>query len=252
MDYQVKIDNFEGPLDLLLYLIKDMQISIDDINVSLITEQYIQYIRDMEKLNLEIASEYLVMAAHLIYIKSKMMLPKANLDDENIDYEENPEEKLKMRLKIYKLFKDIIPFFEELEEERSQFLSKASTDLSSDMKFEVKELLIKNCDVNDLLSAFNKVIRRFMLTQPLKTKIYQSSITIEDRIREVIKLVNEKKTLNFNDLYGQDDSKEFIVVTFMAILELAKEKVIRISQDELYDNIYINLTEQIESGEQLE
>lgn len=250
MEYQVKIDAFEGPLDLLLYLIKDTQISIDDINVTHITEQYINFIHAMEKLNLEVASEYLVMAAHLVYIKSKMMLPKTIVDEENINYEENPEEKLKMRLKIYKLFKDITPFLRNLEEERSTYLNKIPTDLSNEIKLEVKDILVKDNNVYDLLSAFNKVLRRYMLHKPMKTKIQQQSITIEDRIISVRKMVKKHERLNFIDLYTLDDSKEVIVLTFMAILELAKEKEIKISQDDLFENIFIDYIERSEENEQ--
>ncbi len=243
MEYQVKIDDFEGPLDLLLYLIKDMKISIDKVNVSEITQQYIDFIHAMEKFNLEVASEYLVMAAYLIYIKSKMMLPKANLDNENIDYEENPEEKLKMRLKIYKLFKDLTPYFREQEEERNNYITKIPTDLSNEFKLEVKEILNQNANVYDLLSAFNKVIKRFNLHKPIKTKITQQTMTIDERITELRSLIRTRKSLLFKELFNQTDTKEYIVVTFMAVLELAKEKTININQDELFTDIYVNYNE---------
>lgn len=239
MEYKVKINEFEGPLDLLLYLIKEMKISIDKINVSEITEQYIAYIHTMEKLNLEIASEYLVMAAYLTFIKSKMMLPKASIDNEEIDYEENPEEKLKMRLKIYKLFKDLIPYFRDQEEERSYYLTKIPTDLSEQFKIESKEILMDNLDVYDLLGAFNKVIKRYKLHQPIKTKIKPQSITIDERIVELSLLVKQKQRLRFIDLFSDRSTKEYIVITFMAILELAKTKMISIRQEELYQDIFI-------------
>ena len=240
MEYKVKIDEFEGPLDLLLYLIKEAKISIDNINVAEITEQYIDFIHNMEKLNLEIASEYLVMAAYLTFIKSRMMLPKASIDNEEIDYEENPEEKLKMRLKIYKLFKDIIPYFKEQEEERSNFITKIPTDLSNEFKLDSKEIIIADNTVYDLLSAFNKVLKRYQLHRPIKAKIKQQNITIDDRIVELRLLLKEKQSLRFIDIITSDSSKEFIVVTFLAILELAKNKLIYINQSELYQDIFIN------------
>jgi segregation and condensation protein A len=243
VEYQVKIDAFEGPLDLLLFLIKDKKMSIDNINVSLITEQYIKFIHDMEELNLEVASEYLVMAAHLIFIKSKMMLPKAIVDDENLNYEENPEEKLKMRLKIYKLFKDIVPQLQLLEEERANFLTKIPTELTSDVKFDVKEMLSSDTDLYDLLGAYNRVLRRYALHKPMMTKIEQQQVTIEDRIREISVLIKEKRRITFDELFTSVNSKEFIVVTFMAILELSKEKVIKIQQEDLYEEIYIDYVE---------
>ena len=239
MEYQVKIDAFEGPLDLLLYLIKDMKISIDEINVSIITEQYINFIHAMEQLNLEVASEYLVMAAHLVLIKSKMMLPKPKLDDENDEYIENPEEKLKQRLRIYKLFKDMTPFFQVLEEERSKHLLKIPSDLSSELQVDSKDLLIKDASVYDLLGAYNRVLRRYLLHKPIKTKIQQQSITIEERIRDVSQMIKERMQVSFNELYSKKSSREYIVLTFMAVLELAREKVISISQDALFEEIIL-------------
>ncbi len=244
MEYQVKIDEFEGPLDLLLYLIKEMKISIDKINVSEITQQYIDFIHAMEQLNLEIASEYLVMAAYLTFIKSKMMLPKSNIDDEEIDYEENPEEKLKMRLKIYKLFKDVVPYFKNQEEERSYLLTKIPTDLSNEFKLEVNEILTQKMNVYDLLSAFNKAMKRYHLHRPLKTKIQQQTITIDERIIQLRNTIKEKKNMLFKDLFKDNDSKEYIVVTFMAILELAREKIIYVKQDELFKDIYVDYIEE--------
>jgi|SRR5690554_353849 len=239
MEYKVKINEFEGPLDLLLYLIKDMKISIDKINVAEITEQYIDFIHAMEKLNLEIASEYLVMAAYLTYIKSKMMLPKSNIDDEEIDYEENPEEKLKRRLKIYKLFKDSIPYFREQEEERSNFLTKIPTDLSADFKVDSKEILKGNFNVYDILSAINRVYKRYQLHQPIKTKIKHQNITIDDRIVELRLLLREKPKVRFTDILSSNSSREFIVVTFLAMLELAKTNMIYIKQNGLNEDIFI-------------
>jgi segregation and condensation protein A len=249
MEYQVKLDQFEGPLDLLLYLIKEMKISIDDINVSKITEQYIQFIHQMEKLNLEIASEYLVMAAHLVYIKSKMMLPKVKQEDDHIVYEENPEEKLKMRLKVYKMFKDVIPLFQAYEEERSHYLTKIPTDLSNDFKLEAKEILNKHAEVSDLLAAFNRVLRRYNLHKPLKTKIEHQTITIEERINQVKGFLLKKGHACFTDLWNNESTKEYVVVTFLAILELAKESVVKLSQDELFDSILINYVGEESRGE---
>lgn len=240
MEYQVKIEAFEGPLDLLLYLIKEMKISIDEVKVSQITDQYVRFIHQMEKLNLEIASEYLVMAAYLIFIKSKMILPKKEVVDEKSEYEENPEENLKRRLKIYKVFKDIVPTFHMLEEERSKHLIKIPTDLSSEFKLDAKEILATDADVYDLLSAFNRVLRRYNLHKPLKTKIEHQTITIEERIDQVRQLIEQRKQITFQELYEREEGKELVVLTFMAILELAREKIVSITQDDLFQDIYIN------------
>lgn len=240
MEYKVKINEFEGPLDLLLYLIKEMKISIDKINVSEITAQYIEYIHAMEKLNLEIASEYLVMAAYLTYIKSKMMLPKASIDNEDIDYEENPEEKLKRRLRIYKLFKDIIPYFRAQEDERSNYIAKIPTDLSQEFKLDTKEIIMDDFNVYDLLSAYNRVVKRYRLHKPIKRKIRPQLFTLEQRIDELRLQLKDRQRVRFIELFTSETTKELIVLTFMAILELAKNKLIHIKQEKLYQDIYID------------
>ncbi|ERJ12815.1 segregation and condensation protein A [Haloplasma contractile] len=248
MEYKVKIDAFEGPLDLLLFMIKDMKVDIDDVNVTEITDQYLNFIRSMEELNLEVASEYLVMAAHLTYIKSKMILPKPKLD-EDLEYEEeDPEEKLKRRLKLYKLFKDVSEKFKDLEEERGKHLTKLPTDLSSEVKTDARELLSDDVDATELLSAFNRVLRRYNLHKPLQTKIRTRTITIEERINQLNDLFADVDEIMFANLFDENTTRELVVTTFLAILELAKAKTISIEQDHTYDDILIRKTE-IETGE---
>lgn len=243
MEYLVKIDAFEGPLDLLLYLIKEMKISIDDVNMTDITMQYLDYIHQMEQLDLVIASEFLLMAANLVQLKSKMMLPqneKTGPDGEA--YEENPEKEFKERLKAYKRFKDMVPHLQALYEERSQFLAKVPTDLSKEIKVDPKEILKGNADVYDLLSAFNRVLRRYQLHQPMKTRIEHQTITIEDRIGQLRDYFKNHRETTFKSLYGESPTKEHVVVTFMALLELAKENILRITQVGAFDEIYIHYT----------
>ena len=129
MDYKVTIDNFDGPLDLLLHLIKEQDIDIYDIKIEDITKQYLDYIKAMKELNLSIASEYLVMASELVEIKSKMLLPKrsADLSDE---YEEDPREVLIERLLLYKQYKEVTSDFKNLEKERKLILTKNPENLS--------------------------------------------------------------------------------------------------------------------------
>lgn len=239
MEYLVTIDAFQGPLDLLLYLIKEARIDIDNINVSEITQQYLDYLHAMEDLNLEIASEYLRLAAYLIYIKSRKMLPQSNLDDENISYEENPEEQLKRRLKLYSIFKDVVSFFQEQETERENYLTKIPSDLSEELKIETKDFLLQDVDIYDLLSAYNRVLKRYSLHKPIKTKIKPQTITIDERIQELSDLFRTRKKLRFTEIFEENVTKELIVVTFMAILELTKHHVIRLHQDTLFQDIYI-------------
>ena len=217
-----------------------MKISIDEVNMTDVTNQYLDYIHQMEQLDLVIASEYLVMAAHLVHIKSRMMLPQNEMKPEGNEYEENPEEILKERLKTYKKFKDLVPHLHALYEERSQFLAKIPTDLSNEMKLDLKDILQHEGDVYDLLSAFNRVLRRYQLYRPIRTTIAQQTVTIEDRIEELHEYLGKHRYTTFEALYSLSPTREHVVVTFMALLELAKQNVLRIKQDHLFDAIYIH------------
>lgn len=155
MDYKVMIDEFEGPLDLLLHLIKEDNIDIYDIKIEVITKQYLDYIQKMKDLNLSVASEYLVMASELIEMKSKMLLPKKKeeLDDE---YEEDPREILIERLLAYKQYKEITNEFKDLEKTRKLIFTKEAENLSYYAKeSENKE----NLSIEDLIAAFNEILK---------------------------------------------------------------------------------------------
>ena len=153
MDYKVTIDNFDGPLDLLLHLIKKSDIDISEIKIEDITKQYLDYIQTMKELNLDVASEYLIMASELMEMKSAMLLPKPEIEDD--EYEDNPREQLIKKLIDYKRYKEITNDFKLLEEERKLFFTKPSSNLEI-YKKEEQEFNIGNISLDDLVSAFNK------------------------------------------------------------------------------------------------
>ena len=167
MEYAVKIDAFEGPLDLLLHLIKESKVDIWDIKIVDITDQYLNYIKNMESLNLNIASEYLVMASELMEIKSKMLLPR--YEEESSEEEEDPREQLIQKLIEYQKYKDMTKSFKELEEVRHEFYTKAPESL----KAYVDEDTIISSDVtlDDLMNAFQKFLKRKQLEKPLSTTV---------------------------------------------------------------------------------
>lgn len=239
MEYKVNIENFSGPLDLLLHLIREMKVDIYEVKVSDIAEQYLQYIRSMEELHLEIASEYLVMAAQLIYIKSQTLLPKQKIDDEEFEYEESPEEQLRRRLIEYKVFKEISSELRELEEYRSTMIVKAPENVAEYLGIENKPELTMEAEIYDIIGAFNRVLRRQSLLKPIPKKIQKRAVTIEERIEDIKILVDDNENLLFTNLFEDDDSREFIVITFLAILELVKERLIFVTQDDLYCDIFI-------------
>ena len=249
MPYNVKIDAFEGPLDLLLHLINRLEIDIYDIHVAEITAQYMLYIRAMKELQLDVASEYLVMAATLVAIKSKMLLPNQTeelIDDEfGVEVDEDPREELMQRLIEYRKYKGAAEDLKNMEEERSHFFTKPPSDLS---EFASKKEELENPgDVNiyDMLGAFQKLLRRKKLQKPLTTRVTRQEIPIEKRMSEIIaELKQSKVKKNFFDLFPYHE-KGHIVVTFLAILELMKDNIILIDQENNFADLYISSNERI-------
>lgn len=232
MHYVTKINEFEGPLDLLLHLIKKSNIDIYDISLSDITDQYLEYIHQMEELNLDIASEYLVMATELLEYKSRSLLPKKIEDDKE---EEDPKEELIKRLVDYKKYKEITSEFKKLEDIRSEIYTKTPSNIN-----EYDEKVINNSElsVNDLISAFKKFIDRKEYEKPLNTKITTKELSVSDRIIKIKEILKTKNEVNFIDLFDKL-TKDYVVVTFLSILEMCKNKEIEIKQDNNFGNIII-------------
>ena len=232
MHYVTKINEFEGPLDLLLHLIKKSNIDIYDISLSDITDQYLEYIHQMEELNLDIASEYLVMATELLEYKSRSLLPKKIEDDKE---EEDPNEELINRLVDYKKYKEITSEFKKLEDIRSEIYTKTPSNIN-----EYDEKVINNSElsVNDLISAFKKFIDRKEYEKPLNTKITTKELSVSDRIIKIKEILKTKNEVNFIDLFDKL-TKDYVVVTFLSILEMSKNKEIEIKQDNNFGNIII-------------
>lgn len=234
MDYKFTINDFEGPLDLLLHLIKQSNINICDINIVEITEQYFKFINESEKLNLNIASEYLTMAAELIEIKSKTLLPKKEneqIDEEYID----PRENLINKLIEYNKYKNIIPQFKELEEERNNVFTKKPENLTH---LETEYYNNESSDLQLLIDAFNNFLKNQKIKQPLNTTITKKEYSISKRNIEIKNILKRKKTINFIELFDII-TKEYVVITFLSILDLAKKNEIIIEQDKNFNNILL-------------
>lgn len=231
MHYEVKINEFEGPLDLLLHLIKKSNIDIYDISLEEITNQYMDYIHEMEELNLDIASEYLVMASDLLEYKSRSLLPKKEEEKD----EEDPKEELIKKLVDYKKYKEITEAFKELENVRSEVYTKIPSDIS---EYEEKVNNVGELSMEDLLNAFKKFIDRKKFEKPLNTKITTKELSVSDRIIKIRELLKDKKELSFESLFDRYD-KDYIVVTFLSVLEMSKNSEIKIIQENNFDNIII-------------
>lgn len=235
MNYTIEINNFEGPLDLLLHLIKKAELDICEISIVEITKQYLDYINLMESMNLNIASEYLTMAAELIEIKSSILLPKKKIDNED-DYEEDPKENLINRLIEYEKYKEVTEVLKKYEQDRKELYTKKPTDL--EIYNTVTNEISENFDLNDLMSALNKMLDRKKLDKPLNTKITNREYSITERSNQIKNILKNKKQVEFTDLFDIY-SKDYIVITFLSILTMARHQELNISQDKNFGKIMI-------------
>lgn len=235
MNYTIEINNFEGPLDLLLHLIKKAELDICEISIVEITKQYLDYINLMESMNLNIASEYLTMAAELIEIKSSILLPKKKIDNED-DYEEDPKENLINRLIEYEKYKEISEVLKKYEQDRKELYTKKPTDL--EIYNTVTNEISEDFDLNDLMSALNKMLDRKKLDKPLNTKITNREYSITERSNQIKNILKNKKQVEFTDLFDIY-SKDYIVITFLSILTMARHQELNITQDKNFGKIMI-------------
>lgn len=229
------IGDFEGPLDLLLHLVKQAKIEISELKLVDITNQYIDYLKKMEELNLDIASEYLVVASELIEMKSKMLLPQKEKEEDST-YEVDPEEELKRRLLEYQKYKESVSSFRELEEKRSAYFTKVpeKKEIYTEEKIENTE----NVTAYDLLKALEKLLERKEYSKPLNTKITRKELSVNDRVVRIRNILKTKKRVDFLSLF-EELTKEYVVVTFLGILEMAKNKEITLKQDRNFDTIIL-------------
>jgi len=237
MNYSIKIDEFEGPLDLLLHLIKKSNINIYDISIDDITKSYLDYINKMEELNINVASEYLVMAAELMEIKSKSLLPKIEEEIEE-EEEEVSKEKLINKLVEYKKYKEMSMQFKELELNRNKIYIKSPENINNYITQDV--IYNEEEDVQKLVEAFKKFLDRKEMEKPLKTKITNKEYSVRERKNNIRKILETRKKVEFTELFDIVN-KSYVAVTFLSILEMSKEKVINIKQDKNFDNIYLEM-----------
>ncbi len=236
IDYAIKLDIFEGPLDLLLYLIKKNEIDIYNIPIALITKQYLQYLQIIKSLNLDLAGEYLVMASTLIHIKSKMLLPvpEETSDEET---EEDPRAELVRQLLEYQTFKEAAAALEGRPLlERDVFTRSAPIDDIIEEPGSDEEELIE-VNVFELIEAFHRLVARLDKKELLEIDLEKMSLT--DTINEVMERVTREKSLTFEELLGERFDRRRIVYTFLAILELIKMKMVKAYQTAAFGVIRI-------------
>ncbi|MBF0560140.1 MAG: segregation/condensation protein A [Nitrospirae bacterium] len=230
--YSVKVPVFEGPLDLLLHLIRHDKIDIYDIPIARITGQYLEYLEIMKELNLEIASEFLVMAATLIYIKSRMLLPP----DETIEAEEqeDPRAGLVQKLLEYQAFKEASDVLRERE--------SVWTDAFSREPIKIEELAAEpepylfEVNIFDLMNALQKILKK---TSPEAMSISRETLTVKDKIAFILEKMEGEHTKRFDSLFSEDNSRVQIIVTFLALLEILRLGLARAYQDEEFGTLWI-------------
>lgn len=228
--YSIKIPVFEGPFDLLLHLIKENRLNIYDIPISLITRQYLDYLELMKELNLEIAGDFIVMAATLIHIKSRMLLPP----EETIGIEEphDPRFELIQRLIEYQAFKDVALGLREKEDEWQNVFSRKPKE-EEDLK---DELYLFDLNIFDLLTAFKRLIDKAPYEVMLITK---ETLTVKDKISMITEMLEKKETVRFEELFHADATKSHFIVTFIALLEVLRLGLARVYQEKEFGPIWV-------------
>ena len=233
VDYSTKLDNFEGPLDLLLYLIKEAKIEIREIFVSKVTEQFLQYMEGVAELDIDKAGEYLKMAATLLEIKSKALLPV----DEEIIPEDDPAEMLYRRIEEYKLIKEASEKLKETENVDRFY--KAPDDSVGDVKIVYTEF-----NLDGLISAFSKLLMRVddkKRQENTLKEIPKEVFTVKDKVQHIRTTLLERKEMSFFEMFTENTTKNELITTFQAMLELLKLQYIAVEQQNMFDDITIKL-----------
>lgn len=235
MSYKLKLEIFEGPLDLLLYLIRKDDIDIADIPIAQVTEQYLQYIEMMKMLDLDVVGDFLVMAATLMQIKSRMLLPPDPdaVKEEAID----PRDELAQRLLEYKKFKEIAEALKDKEIQRSDLFSRGvDEELTRQFKEDAKEVYFE-ASLFDLITALSEALKR--APEEVLHEIIKDEFTVEQKIHEILHRVLDQSQLLLKDLFEKARSKVEVVVVFLAVLELIRLKEIKVVQKKLFGDIEI-------------
>jgi segregation and condensation protein A len=236
LPYQVRIENFEGPLDLLLHLIKKNEINIYDIPIAMIAQQYLEYLEAMKELNLNVAGEFLVMAATLLQIKSKLLLP---VDETAKDEEEGPDprEELVQRLLEYKKYKEAA---RQLDGQEKMWRDIFSREQGTSERVEADERLLENVSLFDLVDALKGILNRNPGKQFIE--IIPDNLTVRERMNVILEVLEGKDSVSFVDLFEECCHRLVVIVTFLAVLELVRLRVARVFQAETFGPILVSRT----------
>jgi len=232
-EYKVKLEVFEGPLDLLLYLIKKDEVDIYDISLERITAQYLEFMDAFKVLDLELAGEFVVMAANLIYLKSRALLPVSVQPPDEEAEEEDPRWDLIRQLVEYKKFKDAAAKLSQRELEQSNLFAR----MADSTEAAAPERPLGDVSVFDLINAFNNILKRIATKSEDLKEIFEENYTVSDKIDLIMKLTSSGVPLKFTELFANAASRTEIVVTFLALLELVRVKQLKCVQPEVFGEI---------------
>ncbi|PYK34492.1 MAG: chromosome segregation protein ScpA [Verrucomicrobia bacterium] len=236
-DYKVKLEVFEGPLDLLLYLIKQDEIDIYDISIERITRQYLEYLQTFKELNIELAGEFIVMAANLIYLKSRSLLPIDQQPPAEEAEEDDPRWDLIRQLVEYKKFKEAAVNLHLREVEQETIFAREASPMLSENPLRLEEV-----GIFQLINAFQSVIKRIEARQEVQ-EIFGERFSVSEKIDAILRRVAAGATVRFSDLFGAIVSRVEVVVTFLALLELIRLKQVRATQKNVFAEIEIAAAE---------
>ncbi|GFN35421.1 segregation and condensation protein A [Tepidimicrobium xylanilyticum] len=241
MGYKIVLKTFEGPMDLLLHLIEKAQIDIYDIPINEITEQYLDYISKMEELDLEVTSDFLIMASTLLEIKSKLLLPQTKKGaNEEMSEEDDDDPRLELVRKLveYKKYKEVTNRFRQLEDIQNKVYYKPQEDLSP---FVDKTDFLEQMELKDLVKALNNIVRKRYgdNSSIILNEIQKEEYTLDDSIAKMKEILKHNKKIKFSQLLGKTFNRKEIVVTFLSLLELIRIKYIKIYQENNFDDIII-------------
>lgn len=234
MEYFVNLDRFQGPFDLLFYLIEKNEVDISDIPISEITKQYLNYLDKMREFNMNVTSEFVLMASTLLEIKSKMLLPV-------VVEQEDPRQNLINQLIEYKLFKQAAEELKEKEEDQSLYITKPKEDISIQEKLDNEQLILNEINVYDLLNIFKNLMKDNIIEEVNhnEVKLFRENYNVQDCVNDLLEKIKEFKKLSLFSIIKSTMKKEYIVVVFLSILELSKMKDIKIFQNNVFSDINI-------------
>ncbi|MDF2616183.1 MAG: segregation/condensation protein [Sedimentibacter sp.] len=236
MEYSVNINVFQGPFDLLYHLIEKKEIDIYDIPIAEITDQYIEYLEQMMQFNMNVASEFILMASTLIEIKSQMLLPQK-------EKSEDPRQELVNKLLEYKLFKDVSETLKKYEDESSYYFSKPKEELALTSDVKVEQLSLNEINIYELYNVFLSLIKNqnIKIVPEDTFKVYRENYSVKDCVDELLKKIKLSGRVSLFSTFREKQkiTKEYVITTFLAVLEISNKQGMKIYQDDTYSDIII-------------